>query len=127
MPDHVYPTPNGPIDWDTPTQHLPLHIHNAQIRFRDRANYETTETSQAKNLRPATIQNFLREFRQLKHRNPHASDFPHYRSTDLSPDTARIDYTSVYLPTILNLTLRLAALGAPPIPADPLFPGTIKT
>ena len=125
--DHVYPTPNDPPDWDTPAPHLPLRLRNAQIQYRDRAIYETTETSQAENLRSTTIQNFLREFRQIKHRNPQPSDFPHYRSTDLSPDTTRIDYTTVYLPTILNLTLRLAALGAPPTPADPLFPGTIDT
>jgi hypothetical protein len=83
-PDYVYPAPDGPIDWDTPTQHLPLHVRNAQIQYRDRALYKTAETHYAEYLRSNAIQNVLRDFRQLKQRNPHASDFPHYRSTDLA-------------------------------------------
>jgi hypothetical protein len=127
-PDHVYPpAPNAPVDWDTSAQLLPTHMRNAQLQYRDRAIYDTTETRQVEHIRPTIIQNFLREFRQIKQRDPHASDFPHYRSTDLAPDPSRIDYQSVYLPTVLNLTLQLATLGSQPIPTDPLFPGTIET
>ena len=76
--------------------------------------------------RSTLIQNFLYDFRQFKHRDPQSSDLPHYRSTDLAPDPSRINYETVYLPLLLQLTLRLAQLGAPPIPNDPLFHGTLE-
>ena len=121
--DHVYPAADTTPEWDTAAQLLPAHIRNGQLQYRDRAIYDVTDAYQTDSSRPAIIHNFLQTFRQTKQRDPHASDFPHYRSTDLAPDTTRIDYQNVYLPTILNLALRLATLGAQPTPADPLYPG----
>ena len=126
-PDHVYPASDTPAEWVTAAQPLPSHLRNGQLQYRDRVIYDTTGTHQTDSSRPDIIQTFLRAFRHTKQRDPYASDFPHYRSTDLAPDTTRIDYQTVYLPTILNLTLRLATLGAQPTPADPLFPGTLET
>ena len=125
--DHVYPAADTTPEWDTAAQLLPAHIRNGQLQYRDRAIYDVTDAYQTDSSRPAIIHNFLQTFRQTKQRDPHASDFPHYRSTDLAPDTTRIDYQNVYLPTILNLALRLATLGAQPTPADPLYPGTLET
>ena len=51
-PDHVYPASDAPVDWDTAAQLLPTHHRNAQLQFRDRAIYDTTETPQAEQLRP---------------------------------------------------------------------------
>jgi len=129
-PNHSYPSQppaeTAPPDWDTPAQQLSTQLRNAQIQYRDRAIYDTTESHLPEESRTPLIRTFLHEFRQAKHRDPQFSDFPHYRSTDLAPDPSTINYEQVYLPLILQLTLRLAQLGAPPIPADPLFHGTLE-
>jgi hypothetical protein len=123
---HPHPAADALPDWDTPADLLPTHLRNAQIQYRERAIYDTVESPIPEDTRPTLIQNFLHDFRQTKHRDPQSSDFPHYRSTDLAPDPSRINYEMVYLPLLLQLTLRLAQLGAPPIPNDPLFHDTLE-
>jgi hypothetical protein len=119
------PAEAAPIDWNTLAKQLPTQHRHAQIQYRDRAIYDTIESHQPEETRTPLIQNFLHDFRQIKHRDPQFSNFPHYRTTELAPDPSTISNELVYLP-LLQLTLRLAQLGAPPTPADPLFHGTLE-
>ena len=64
---------------------------------------------------------FLEAFHNTRQRPPRLDDLPHWQQLDLAPNPAHTDFHSVYLPVLLNVTLRMAQLNHPPVIANPLW------
>ena len=64
---------------------------------------------------------FTEAFNRARHRLPRLDDLPHWQQLDLAPNPAHTDFHSVYLPVLLNVTLRMAQLNHPPVIANPLW------
>ena len=62
---------------------------------------------------------FRDSFNKVRHRLPRLDDLPHWKQLDLAPNPAHTDFQSVYLPVLLNVTLRMAELNHPPVIANP--------
>ena len=69
--------------------------------------------------RPDSTQ-FMEAFNKVRHRLPRFDDLPHWQQLDLAPNPAHTDFQSVYLPVLLNVTLRMAELNHPPVIANSL-------
>lgn len=106
-----------PIDfqWNTPPTLLPIQWIRTQADYRARALEQilagqTTATA-----------DFLTAFKAIRLRPPRLDDLPHWQVMDLNPNPASIDFDTVYLPILLSIAIRMATLGHPPVPADPLW------
>ena len=64
---------------------------------------------------------FLEAFHSTRQSPPRLDDLPHWQQLDLAPNPAHTDFHSVYLPVLLNVTLRMAQLNHPPVTANPLW------
>ena len=64
---------------------------------------------------------FMEALNKVHHRLPRLDDLPHWQQLDLAPNPAHTDFQSVYLPVLLNVTLRMAELNHPPVIANPLW------
>ena len=115
LPNTTRSTQPMEFQWNTPPMLLPIQWIRNQVNFRARA-LEQILAGQT----PATA-DFLTAFNVIRLRLPRLDDLPHWQVTDLQPNPAAIDFDTVYLPILLNIALRMATLGHPPVPADPLW------
>jgi len=76
---------------------------------------------------PPAIHAFLQTFRTARHRDPRLDDLPVWRTLELLPHPANVNFHRTYLPALLSLTTRLAQLQHPPIHNDPLWSSTLAT
>jgi hypothetical protein len=107
------------LQWNTPPTLLPQQWIRAQVDYRARA-LEQILAGQT-----SATADFLTAFNAIRCRQPRLDDLPHWQVTDLQPNPATIDFDAVYLPILLNIALRMATLGHPPTPADPLWSATL--
>ena len=101
------------LQWDTPPSLLPSQWIQHQLDFRARALDQMLDGS-SRDTAP-----FLEAFHNTRQRPPRLDDLPHWQQLDLAPNPAHTDFHSVYLPVLLNVTLRMAQLNHPPVIANP--------
>ena len=101
--------------WNTPPDMLPSQWIQHQLDFRARALDQMLDGSH-RDTAP-----FLAAFHNIRQRPPRLDDLPHWQQLDLAPNPAHTDFHSVYLPVLLNVTLRMAQLNHPPVIANPLW------
>ena len=103
------------LQWNTPPFLLPSQWIQLQQDYRARALEQMLDGNH-----PDSVQ-FMEAFNRARHRLPRLDDLPHWQQLDLAPNPAHTDFQSVYLPVLLNVTLRMAQLNHPPVIANPLW------
>jgi hypothetical protein len=93
---------------------LPPQWIQTQLDFRLRALEQMLDGQ------PLAATHFSEALHNIRLRPPHLDELPHWQQLDLAPNPAHIDFNSVYLPVLLNVTLRMVQLNHPPVTANPL-------
>ena len=88
------------LQWNTPPTLLPSQWIQHQLDYRARALEQMLDGSRM------DIAQFLEAFHSTRQRPPRLDDLPHWQQLDLAPNPAHTDFQSVYLPVVLNVTLR---------------------
>ena len=105
--------------WHTNPTLLPEHWIRQQQEYREHALAIMLSCDP-----PPAVNTFLQEFLHTRHREPRLDDLPVWRTLELAPNPANINFNRTYLPALLGLTIHLEQLQHPPIHNDPLWSRT---